>query len=91
MRKNAPVLADDLYELVLESGLPNLYLDFSNIGLVEPVILEKVAALDEQLHATGGRTIVLHLNASLRRMFEAAGLAGMTESRAEENMVVGAR
>jgi anti-anti-sigma regulatory factor len=85
--ENAPVLAEDLHALVLESGQPNLYLDFANIGLIDRPVFDKVVALDEHLRANGCRTILLNLNAGLTRMFEATGL----EMRAKDSEVAMAR
>jgi anti-anti-sigma regulatory factor len=72
--ENAPVLAEDLHALVLESGQPNLYLDFANIGLIDRGVLDKIVALDERLRANGCRAVLMHLNAGLTRMFDATGL-----------------
>jgi anti-anti-sigma regulatory factor len=78
--ENAPVLAGDLHALVLESGQPNLYLDFANIGLIDRGVVDKVVELDERLRAHGCRAILMNMNASLKRLFETTGL----EIRAKE-------
>ena len=85
--ENAPVLAEDLYALVLESGQPNLYLDFANIGLIDRAVLDKLVALDEQLRTNGCRAILINLNAGLTQMFGASGL----EMRAKDGDIAMAR
>ncbi|MBM3995055.1 MAG: hypothetical protein FJ303_13005 [Planctomycetes bacterium] len=74
-------LIDDLFALVQESGRPNLYLDFSAIGLVGEIVLEKVVVLDGQLRERGGKLTLLKLNASLYEMFEANNLTAVLDLR----------
>jgi len=84
---NLPVLVDDLHALVLESGSPNLYLDFSNIGLIDPPVLDQLVALNEQIRANNGRAILTNLNTRLNEMIESAGLSAVLDVRAKDGVL----
>ena len=80
-RDTIPVLVDELMELVLESGQPNLYLDFERIGLISSVVVAKMLALDTRLREQGGRLILLNVNPSNFRLFQAARLTDALDIR----------
>lgn len=81
--ENLPVLVEDLHALVLESGSPNLYLDFANIGLIDAAVPEKLTALNDLLRSNGGRTTLMNLNSRLYQLLESAGLGALVELRAK--------
>ena len=89
--ENVQVLVEDLHALVLESGSPNLYLDFSNIGLIDHGVLDQLVTLDERLRSNGGRAILSNLHAGLYQMFESAGLSSVLDIRANDGAVAMAR
>jgi anti-sigma B factor antagonist len=70
------ILADDLFELALESGLPTLYLDFGEVQFLSSVALGKLFALDRRLRAVGGRLVPCRLNPVLQETFRAVNWPG---------------
>ena len=76
-----PVLVDDLIEVVLESGHPNLYLDFSQIRMLASAILGKMLSLDTRLREHGGRLIVVNLDPQLYETFQATRLTEVLDVR----------
>jgi anti-anti-sigma regulatory factor len=52
---------DELLELVLESGRPNLYLDLLEVRSLPSQVASKLFGLDRRLRATGGRLILSNL------------------------------
>jgi anti-anti-sigma factor len=76
-------LVDDLAGLVLESGLPNLYLDFERIGLISSEVLGKLIELQTRLRERGGRLTLLNVKPHLAAIFEAAQLNDVLDIRAE--------
>ena len=80
-KETIPVLVDELLEIVLESGQPNLYLDFSEIRVLPSVVLGKMLALDGQLREHGGRVIMVHLDSHLYKICQATRLTEMLDIR----------
>ena len=68
--ETVPVLVDELLVLVQESGKPNLYLDFADIGLVSDEAMSKLGELNDNLRKQGSQLILLNLNSTLRNMVE---------------------
>jgi anti-anti-sigma factor len=68
------VLVDELFELVQESGRPNLYLDLAGIRLMASAVLGKVLSLDTKLREHGGRLILVNIDPVIFQMFQAARL-----------------
>jgi anti-anti-sigma regulatory factor len=64
-------LTDDLMELVLESGRPNLYLDLLEVRSLSSAIAAKLFALDRRLRDTGGRLILCNLASALHEALQA--------------------
>ena len=89
--ENLPVLVEDLHALVLESGSPNLYLDFANIGLIDSAVLDKLVALNDQLRGNGGRAVLMNLHARLYELFESAGLSAVLDLRMKDGVAAMAR
>lgn len=83
-KETIPVLVEDLYELVQESGRPNLYLDLAEIRVLASVILGKMLALDKSLREHGGRLVLLHLDPLVYRMFQATRLTDVLDIRQAE-------
>ena len=78
---NIPVLVDDLFELVLESGQPNLYLDFADVRLLPSVVMGKLISLDNKLRERGGRLVVSNLDPVIYKSFQAARLTDVLDVR----------
>ena len=77
-----PSLVDDLFQLVQESGKPNLYLDLADIGLMSNAAMEQMSALHTALHAHGGRLIVINVNPTLMEKLRATPIADEMTSAA---------
>jgi anti-anti-sigma regulatory factor len=58
-------MADDLMELVLESGRPNLYLDLLEVQSLSSAIAAKLFTLDRRLRDNGGRLVLCNLASAL--------------------------
>ncbi len=80
-RETIPVLVDELLEIVMESGQPNLYLDFDRIGLISSIVVAKMLTLDTRLRQHGGRLILVNVNATSFRLFQAARLTETLDIR----------
>jgi anti-anti-sigma factor len=80
-KETVPVLVEDLLELALESGRPNIYLDFSDIQVLASVVLGKLLSLDAKLHEHGGRVIMLHLDRHLYSICQATRLTDVLDIR----------
>jgi len=65
------ILADELAELALESGQPNLYLDFGKVRFLNTVFLGKLIAADRRLREEGGKIVLTNLSPGLREVFQA--------------------
>ena len=65
------ILADELAELALESGLPNLYLDFGNVNVMTSVFIGKLFAVERRLRERGGRLILSNIDPALHEVFQA--------------------
>ena len=72
--ETAAVLVDDLLEVFLESGKPNLYLDFTEIRQVSSVIMGKLLALNDQLRSHAGRLVLQGMNAMVLEAFKTVRL-----------------
>ncbi len=83
-KETIPVLVDELFELVSESGQPNLYLDLGDIHLIASVVFGKMLSLDKKLRAHGGRLVLLNLDAFVYRMFQATRLTDVLDVRLAE-------
>ena len=83
-KETIPVIVDELLELVLESGRPNLFLDLSGIRQVASVVLGKMVALDAKLRTHGGRLILIHLDAFTYSLFQAGHLTDVLDIRKAE-------
>ena len=59
------VLVDDLPVVVEESGLPNLYLDFTDIGLISERSATEIVQLQGQLQDRGGRLALINVRPSV--------------------------
>lgn len=68
------VLVDELVALVRESGKVNLYLDFTNIGLVSEDVPGKLSELNLALRSQGSQLALINLNSTLRNMAQSLSL-----------------
>src|SRR5262245_58167774 len=82
--ETVPVLVDELLVLVQESGKPNLYLDFADIGLVSEDALRKLGELNTDLRMHGAQLILLNLNSALRNQVETMRPASDFDVRAAD-------
>jgi anti-anti-sigma factor len=80
------VMVDELIVLAMESGRPNLYLDFSNVQTLASIMLGKLLALDNQLRAHGGRLILVHVDRQVYRMCQATRLTDVLDIRPDALM-----
>jgi anti-anti-sigma factor len=78
-----PVLVDDLLGLVLESGQPNLYLDFSNIRMFASVVIGILVTLNTKLREHGGKLIMVNLNPHLYDICKSIRLTELLDIRQE--------
>jgi anti-anti-sigma factor len=83
-KESVPILVEDLFTLVEDSGRPNLYLDLSEIHQIASVVLGKLLALDKKLHEHGGRLILLHTDPFVYRLFQSTRLTDVLDIRPVE-------
>ena len=83
-KETVPVLVDDLYELVSESGQPNLYLDLAGIHQLASVVLGKMLALDTRLRQHGGRLVLLNLDPFVYQQFQLTRIIDVLDIRQAE-------
>lgn len=62
---------DELLELALESGRPNLYLDLLEVRSLPARLASKLFGLDRRLRAAGGRLILCNLAPTLCEALQA--------------------
>lgn len=58
------ILVDDLFDLSLAEGRPNLYLDFQEIRVFPNSLTGQLIALDEKLREVGGRLVLQNVQPS---------------------------
>jgi len=73
------VLAEELFDLALESSGTVLYLDFAEVDCLASLVVGKLYALDRRLHEVGGRLVLCNLNPGIEELLQA-------ESWSEERM-----
>ena len=78
------VLVDELFELVQESGEPNLVLDFAAVHQLASVVIGKLIALDSMLREHRGRLVLLNVNPFVYQLFDAAQLTDALDIRRAE-------
>jgi len=76
------VLVDELFELVQESGRPNLYLDFGQVHMLTSVLIGKMIALNTLLQEHGGRLILMNLDPVMTQSLNEVQLTDLLEVRA---------
>jgi anti-anti-sigma factor len=64
-------LADELFELALESNGSNLYLDFEDVRFLASVVPGKLFALNRRLRETAKRLVLCNVNPALKQVFPA--------------------
>jgi anti-sigma B factor antagonist len=79
-----PALADELYDLVVENGLKNLYLDMGQIQHITSMAIGKLLSLDTRLHRIDGRLILTNLDPSVHQILQAANIAEILDIRERE-------
>jgi anti-anti-sigma factor len=83
-KETIPVLVDELFEIVQESGRPALYLDFGAIRLLPSLVLGKMISLDAKLREHGCRLILTNVDPLVYETFQATRLAEVLDIRPEE-------
>jgi anti-anti-sigma factor len=69
--RTVSILADELFELALESDGSNLYLDFEDVRFLASVVPGKLFALNRHLREAGKRLVLCILNPALKQLFPA--------------------
>ena len=75
------VLVDELFELVQESGRPDLYLDFAQVHILKSVMIGKLIALKGRLREHGGRLILMNLDPGMTELLRTVQLTDAFEVR----------
>lgn len=83
--ETVPVLVDELFDLSQENGLPNLYLDFSDIHQISSLVLGKLVSLNGRLTGQGGRLTILNVRPLPYEVFEATSLTEVLDVRAADS------
>jgi anti-anti-sigma factor len=73
------VLFDELFELALENGQPNLFVDFGNVRRLAGIVFGKLITLDKKLREVDCRLILCNVHPSLYQTFRAARLTDNLE------------
>jgi anti-anti-sigma regulatory factor len=68
------VLFDELFELALEHGQPNLYVDFGNVRRLAGIVFGKLITLDRKLREVDCRLVLCNVEQALYQSFRAARL-----------------
>src|SRR5438105_3875139 len=74
------ILVDELFELALEHGQPNLYVDFGNVRRVASIVFGKLITLDKRLRNVDCRLVLCNVSSFLYQLFRA--------TRLTENLVI---
>jgi len=61
------ILVDDLFDLSMAEGRPNLYLDFLEVRELPAGLARQLFALDEKLRDVGGKLILQNLQSSIAK------------------------
>ena len=80
-----PHFVEDLFELVLESGQPDLYLDFAELRQASSEVREKLTALGGKMRTQGGRLILLNVKPFIYESMQASGVTNAIDVRVEES------
>jgi anti-anti-sigma regulatory factor len=79
-----PGLIDELFELVRESGRPNLYLDLAAIGYLTSDHQGHLLTLNTNLREHGGRLTLMNINSLLYESLQAGRLTEVLDVRQPE-------
>ncbi len=63
------ILADELFELALESSGSNLYLDFEDVHFLASLVPGKLFALNRHLRGAGKHLVLCNLSPALKQSF----------------------
>jgi anti-anti-sigma regulatory factor len=74
------ILVDDLFDLSMAEGRPNLYLDFLEVRLFPNNLTEQLVALDEKLRDVGGRLILQNIQPSIAKSIQHSKVAELLAS-----------
>lgn len=87
--ETASQLVDDLFQIVQESGIPNLCLDFNDVRHLTSVTVGKIIALNTRLGEHGGRLSLINLSPVMvdtLRVIQATELFEIREKEASETL-----
>jgi anti-anti-sigma factor len=65
------VLAEELFDLALESSGPVLYLDFAEVDCLPSLVVGKLYALDRRLREVGGRLVLCNPRPAVKELLQA--------------------
>jgi anti-anti-sigma regulatory factor len=68
------ILVDELYELALEHGRANLYVDFANVRRLASIVFGKLISLDRKLRDVDCRLVLCNVDPAVYQAFRAARL-----------------
>jgi anti-anti-sigma factor len=83
-RMTVSLMVDELYDLVLENGAANLYLEFEQVNYLASIVISKMIGLDARLRLVGGRLILSNLDPSLYETLQAACVADTLDIRVSQ-------
>jgi len=69
------ILVDELSDLSLAEGRPNIYLDFQEVRFIPNALIGELVALDEKLRQVGGRLVLQDVGPMIVESLQAAGVA----------------
>jgi anti-anti-sigma factor len=78
------VLADELFELVQESGQPNLSLEFGEVHVLPAVAVGKLFALERRLRDAGGQLVLCNVEPAVKELLRAEGWSGAVTTEPAE-------
>lgn len=79
-------LVDDLFEVVQESGRPNLSLDFAEVRILASVTVGKLMALNTRLQEHGGRLTLMNLEPVMVQTLQAVNLTDVFDIHAKSTV-----
>ena len=74
------ILVDDLFDLSMAEGRPNLYLDFQEVRHFPNNLTRQLVALDEKLCDVGGRLILQNIQPSIAKSIQHSKVAELLAS-----------
>jgi anti-anti-sigma regulatory factor len=79
------IMVDDLFDLSMAEGRPNLYLDFQEVRFFPHMLVGQLVALDERLRQVGGRLVLQQIDPALMKRLLNTELADILGAAALAN------